>query len=196
MQTRIAIAVLVSSVSLAACGDTGRDAGAGAADTGLSGGAADTAAAAAGTGGAATLLDSAGRNLGRVTLTEGTGGITLAGELTGLPPGEHAIHLHAVGLCDAPTFESAGEHWNPTNSQHGSKSPEGPHLGDLLNITVGSDSAVTVQATTPGGTLRGQNPLLDADSAAVVVHASPDDYRTQPSGDAGDRIGCGPVTGS
>jgi Cu-Zn family superoxide dismutase len=100
-----------------------------------------------------------------------------------------------VGQCDAPKFEAAGDHWNPTNAAHGTKNPKGPHLGDLPNLTVGRDSSVTVQATSARGSLRGQNPLLDSDGASVVVHAKADDYRSQPSGNSGDKIACGVVEG-
>jgi superoxide dismutase, Cu-Zn family len=141
-----------------------------------------------------TMHDAAGKDLGTLTLT-GDSTITAAGRLSGLPPGEHAIHLHTTGRCDPPSFESAGDHWNPTNRQHGTQNPEGPHLGDLPNFTVSQDGSATIQATTPGGTLRGTNALLDSDGAAVVVHAKRDDYKTQPSGDSGDRIACGVVGG-
>ena len=141
----------------------------------------------------AFMRSSAGTSLGALTLTDTPAGIRVHGKLKGLPPGDHAIHLHTTGQCDAPKFESAGGHWNPTNTQHGSKSPGGPHLGDLPNITVARDSSVTIDATTPGGSLAGQNPLLDDDAAAVVVHAKPDDYQSQPAGNAGDRIACGVV---
>ncbi len=141
----------------------------------------------------ATIRNGQGRALGILTLTQAGEGIRVSGRLTGLTPGEHAIHLHTFGRCDAPKFESAGGHWNPTNQKHGTKTPGGPHLGDLPNISVGRDSSVAVDVTTPGGTFRNQNPLMDIDGAAVIVHASPDDYRSQPSGRAGDRIACGVV---
>jgi superoxide dismutase, Cu-Zn family len=182
MQSRIAATLLAWSLSLVACGDMGRrDAGR------------DSPSAA----NTVTILmrDAAGKDLGTLTVTEAAGGITIAGRLAGLRPGEHAIHLHQVGRCDPPGFESAGDHWNPTNRQHGKQSPQGPHLGDLPNITVAQDRSVMVQATTPGGTLRGANALLDSDGAAVVVHAGRDDYRSQPAGDSGDRIACGVVGG-
>jgi Cu-Zn family superoxide dismutase len=194
MQRPISAALFAWSVGLAACGDAGRR---DAARDGGPGGAQDSpAAAVAANNVTAAMRDPTGRDLGTLTLTEGGQGITVAGRLTGLPPGEHGIHLHAVGRCNPPDFKSAGDHWNPTNRQHGTENPQGPHLGDLSNITVARDSSVTVQVTTPGGSLRGKNGLLDGDGAAVVVHARRDDYRTQPSGSSGDRIACGVVTGS
>jgi Cu-Zn family superoxide dismutase len=182
MQDRIAATLLAWSLALVACGDAGRrDAGR------------DSVSAASTV--TTRMRDAAGKDLGTLTLTEAAEAITVAGRLTGLPPGEHGIHLHQVGRCDPPSFESAGDHWNPTNRQHGKQSPQGPHLGDLPNVTVAQDRSVMVQATTPGGTLRGANALLDSDGAAVVVHARRDDYRSQPAGDSGDRIACGVVGG-
>lgn len=154
---------------------------------------ADAPAAGVGIGRAtARMRDASGRDLGEVTLTETTQGIQLAGQLRGLPAGERAIHIHTTGRCEPP-FESAGGHWNPTNTQHGFQAAGGPHLGDMRNLTVGADSSVMVQNATPGGGLRGANGLIDNDGAAVVIHIRPDDYRTQPSGNAGDRIACGVV---
>ena len=142
----------------------------------------------------AVMHDASGRTLGTLTLVDGSQGIIVSGRLTGLPPGQHALHLHAVGRCDAPAFTTAGGHWNPTGREHGTMNPNGPHFGDLPTITVGSDSAVTITSATPGGTLRGTNALLDADGAAVVIHAVADDNRTNPAGNAGARIACGVVT--
>lgn len=138
------------------------------------------------------VRDAAGRDLGTISLTETATDLGLNGTLRGLPPGTHGIHLHTVGRCEAP-FKTAGDHWNPTNKQHGTENPQGPHLGDLQNITVAADSSATVAVRTPGGTLRGANPLLDADGAALVVHANADDNRTDPTGNSGDRIACGVV---
>ena len=144
-----------------------------------------------------TIRDANGRDLGTLTLTETSGGISISGRLAGLPPGEHGMHIHMVGRCDAPAFTSAGEHWNPTNRQHGAQNPEGPHLGDLPNVTVGPDSTADVQgAAVSGGSLRGaQNALLDPDGAALIIHASRDDMQTNPSGGSGDRIACGAMSG-
>ena len=152
----------------------------------------DTAGAAAATA-TASIQDAAGRQLGTLTLTETAQGIEIAGRLMGLVPGEHAIHLHTTGRCEPP-FESAGGHWNPANRAHGTANPQGPHAGDAPNVTVAADSSLAVQVATPSGTLRGTLPLLDDDGAAVVIHAGPDDYRTDPSGNSGDRIACGVVT--
>ena len=187
---------LASAALLAACGggDTAADSAAALDTTTAAAPAGDTAAGGAG-GVTATMRDSAGRELGTVTLTETAQGIAIAGTLRGLPPGDHGFHLHTVGQC-APTFEAAGGHWNPTGTQHGSANPQGPHLGDMPNVTVAADSSVTIQATTPGGTLRGTNALLDADGAAVMVHATADDNRTDPSGASGARVACGAVSGS
>jgi Cu-Zn family superoxide dismutase len=183
MPGRAAATLLAASVALGACGDAGRrEPGADANPPAV---AQDSPAASAGGNVTAPMRDRNGKDLGTVTLTESGQGISAAGRIGGLPPGVHGIHLHTVGRCDPPAFESAGGHWNPTDRKHGTQTAGGSHLGDLPNITVARDSSVTVQATTAGGTLRGANALLDADGAAVVVHAKRDDYKSQPSGDSG-----------
>ena len=187
--------ILVSCFFVLACGDSrSRDTAGDQAQPG----AVVTDSPAADTAGGnvtATMQDTAGKELGTLTLSDTTRGIALSGRLTGLPPGVHGMHLHQTGKCDPPKFEAAGDHWNPTNAAHGTKAPKGPHLGDLPNITVAKDSSVSVQATTPGGSLRGQNALLDQDGASVVIHSGRDDYRSQPSGESGDKIACGVVQG-
>lgn len=114
-------------------------------------------------------------------------GGTLTIEANGLTPGAHGLHLHAVGRCDGPGFASAGAHWNPTNRQHGSENPDGPHLGDLPNLVVGADGRGSVTLNVPEG-------FVDADGSALVIHAAPDDNRTDPSGNSGDRIACAAFT--
>ena len=119
-------------------------------------------------------------------------GVRVRVEAAGLAPGTYAVHVHGVGRCDPPAFDSAGPHWNPTARQHGRLNPMGPHSGDLPNLSVGTDGAGAVEFTIPGTTLRrGANALIDGDGAALVVHANPDDYRTDPSGNSGARIACG-----
>jgi superoxide dismutase, Cu-Zn family len=138
------------------------------------------------------MRDAAGRELGTLTLATQQGGLMLTGRLQGLPPGTHGIHLHQTGRCEPP-FQSAGAHWNPMNRRHGTLNPEGPHLGDMPNLVVAGDGSATVSVMTSGGTLSGAGALLDGDGAAVVIHAGADDYRTDPSGNSGDRIACGVV---
>ena len=144
----------------------------------------------------AKVMDATGRELGVLTFADAGAAISVDGTLRGLTPGVHGMHLHAVGRCDGPDFASAGPHWSPTPMQHGSTNPAGPHHGDLMNLTVGADSSVLVKMSTPAGSLRGENPLLDADAAAIVIHATTDDYKTDPSGNSGARIACGVVSGS
>lgn len=140
----------------------------------------------------ATVRDAAGKELGNVTVTSEGDGFRLAGDITGLPPGEHGFHVHAVGRCDPP-FESAGPHWNPTNKQHGTQNPNGPHAGDLTGLTVGSDGIGHVNALVTGQSLHA---LMDADGASIVVHEKADDYKTDPSGNSGARIACGVIGGA
>ncbi len=124
---------------------------------------------------------------GRAVLTESNGAIRLTVDAQGLPAGSHGIHLHTVGRCDAPDFQTAGAHWNPTMKMHGRDNPMGAHDGDLPNLVIEADGRGSVSVGIAGAWAT----LLDADGAAVVVHAGPDDYRTDPSGNSGGRIACG-----
>ena len=143
---------------------------------------------AGGASASAMLVTATGAPAGRATATEVAGGLRFTIDATGLPPGTHGAHVHSTGACDAPAFATAGGHWNPTGAKHGSMNPQGPHEGDLPNLIVGSDGRGTLGATVPGATLAG---LLDADGAAIIVHAGPDDLMTDPSGNSGGRIACG-----
>ena len=193
MTMRTSLTILASVIALGAC--TGGDNAAGDSIPGETTGARADSAPTAAASATAPVKNAAGRDLGTLTLADsGQSGIRVSGRLTGLPPGEHGIHIHMVGQCAAP-FESAGAHWNPTSRQHGSQNPQGPHLGDMMNITAGADSSADVSVMTSGGSLRATNGLMDADGASVVVHAAADDYRTDPSGNSGARIACGVVAG-
>ena len=140
----------------------------------------------------AELTDSGGRVLARALARDNAGRLTINVEAEELPPGTYGAHVHALGRCDPPGFESAGPHWNPAERQHGSQNPQGRHLGDLPNLLVGADGQGSFEFTIPGATLsRGARALLDRDGSALVIHAAPDDYRTDPSGNSGARIGCG-----
>jgi len=140
----------------------------------------------------ATVRNSSGTSLGVVRLESVAGGVRLTGELSGLAPGAHGVHLHTVGRCDAPGFTSAGDHFNPQNARHGLANPEGPHAGDMPAIATDANGRSVVDHTTALVTLgSGPTSLFDADGSAVVVHASNDDQRTDPSGNSGSRIACG-----
>ena len=112
----------------------------------------------------------------------------------GLPAGVKGVHIHAVGKCDPPDFTSAGSHFNPQGKQHGALNPQGPHAGDLPNLTVGADGKGRLESTTELVTLLGgPHSAFDADGSALVIHAAPDDFRTDPTGNSGARIACGVI---
>ena len=136
----------------------------------------------------ATLRTPAGREVGRATVREVAGGLRVTVDARFLPPGMHGAHLHTVGRCEGPDFASAGGHWNPTAKKHGTMNPQGPHGGDLPNLRIGPDGRGTLGINLPGATFDG---LLDADGAAMVIHADVDDMMTDPSGNSGGRIACG-----
>ena len=139
----------------------------------------------------AELVDTNGQKLGTVTAVQRGDTVEFTIDATGLPPGEHGLHLHAVGRCDLPDFMSAGAHFNPEGRKHGHLSPEGYHAGDLSNLTVDGSGRTNHLATTDAVTLReGATSLFDADGTALVIHASPDDEQTDPSGNSGARIAC------
>ncbi|MBK5265121.1 MAG: superoxide dismutase family protein [Alphaproteobacteria bacterium] len=116
--------------------------------------------------------------------------LTITGE--GLPAGSHGVHVHMTGNCTPPDFASAGGHWNPAGRAHGRNNPQGMHMGDLPNLLIGVDGQGSLEITIAGASVTGgSNPLLDADGAAMVIHAGPDDLMTDPSGNSGGRIACG-----
>jgi Cu-Zn family superoxide dismutase len=143
-------------------------------------------------GASAALLAADGSSRGTATIAQGTDGLLVTVRATGLTPGVHAVHIHTTGACTAPDFASAGGHWNPTGRHHGSENPEGMHMGDMPNMTVDASGAGTLSYTIAGGTLTdGATPLLDGDGAAAVIHAGPDDLKSDPAGNAGGRVACG-----
>ena len=144
--------------------------------------------------GSATLRLADGSQAGTARLYgEGTA-LNVSVALSGMAAGERAVHLHAVGSCEAPDFTSAGPHLNPGGQQHGSENPAGAHLGDLPNVTIGERGTGMVSATLSLSRDTALAAIFDADGTAVVVHESADDYRTDPSGAAGGRIACGVLT--
>jgi superoxide dismutase, Cu-Zn family len=148
--------------------------------------AADTASAA--------LKDKDGKEVGQVVLTRTQDGVLLNVTLTGIPPGDHAFHVHTTGKCEPPDFKSAGPHFNPDHTQHGMMNSEGPHSGDMPNLHVPDSGKLQVEILNTLVSLDGDAGLLDDDGSALIVHAGADDYKTDPAGNAGDRTACGVVT--
>jgi len=152
-----------------------------------------TSAAAAQTA-SAPLKDTQGKEVGSANLIQTPRGVLINLALKGLPPGEHAFHVHAVGKCEPP-FTSAGGHYNPDHKKHGLMAAEGAHAGDMPNLHVPQSGDLTIEVLNAAVTLdKGKaNSLFDADGSALVIHAGTDDYKTDPAGDAGGRIACGVV---
>jgi Cu-Zn family superoxide dismutase len=144
--------------------------------------------------GRGTFINAQGKDVGSLTVEHMPSGTMFLLKLHDLPPGVHGIHIHSVGQCTAPSFDSAGPHFNPAGHQHGKDNAKGPHAGDLNNITIPADGKLEIQIDMPGIALRGEGSLLDEDGASIVIHASADDYKTDPSGNSGARIACAPIT--
>ena len=141
----------------------------------------------------AQLKDASGKAIGDVDLVQTSGGVLLKVAIKGLPPGERAFHIHAVGKCEAP-FESAGPHFNPGQHKHGMLSGPG-HAGDMPNLHVPQSGELSVEVLNAAVTLEKGKPnsLFDNDGSSIVIHAKADDYKTDPAGNAGDRVACGVI---
>jgi Cu-Zn family superoxide dismutase len=186
---RLTIAAGCAAAMLAACQqrEAAPPADNGVAANGLAGNDMDNGTAAAGVPASFNFAGADGQPLGSVTLSEDPAGLMINIAATGMPQGVHGLHLHEKGLCEGPTFESAGAHWNPQSKQHGKDNPMGAHMGDLPNLTIAADGTATTSIPATGTTMAA---LADADGTSIVVHAKADDYKTDPSGDSGDRIAC------
>ncbi|TDF99648.1 superoxide dismutase family protein [Paenibacillus piri] len=141
------------------------------------------------------IIDSKGAKIGSAVLSQAVEGVRLQVDVSGLTPGKHGIHIHQTGVCTTPDFKSAGEHFNPEGKKHGFENPEGYHAGDLLNLEVGSDGKAKAEFIDKKVTLVKDkaNSLLKPGGTALVIHESPDDYKTDPAGNSGARIACGVI---
>jgi Cu-Zn family superoxide dismutase len=131
---------------------------------------------------------------GRLNVVPMHDGVHLTGEIGGFAPNSvHAIHIHEKGDCSAADASSAGGHFNPAGTQHGKVGSGAHHGGDMDNITANAEGVAKVSVHASGVTLGG-GAANDVAGKAVIVHAAPDDYRTQPTGNAGGRQACGVIT--
>ena len=142
----------------------------------------------------ATLKNADGANVGSAALTQTPSGVLIRLSLKGLPAGEHAFHVHGVGKCEPP-FTSAGGHFNPGSRKHGIMAGEGHHAGDMPNLHIPATGELTVEVVNAAVTLdKGKpNSLFGGEGTALVIHAGKDDYKSDPTGEAGGRIACGVV---
>jgi superoxide dismutase, Cu-Zn family len=142
----------------------------------------------------AELKNGSGQTIGRAQLVSSPHGVHLTVTLDKASSGNHAFHIHSVGRCEPPSFESAGDHFNPTGAQHGFLNVKGTHAGDLPNVHVPQTGKHAFELFVKGLTLQGaDNSVLDADAAALVMHEATDDYKSAPAGNAGDRVACGVI---
>lgn len=137
------------------------------------------------------VVDPAGAAIGTIEVLQDANGSTLAVEVAGLEEGLRGVHLHETGRCEGPSFETAGGHWNPSAKEHGRDNPAGAHAGDLSNLIVDSEGHGSATYLVGGILMEGTEiRMADEDGTALVIHAGPDDYRTDPSGDSGARVAC------
>ena len=148
------------------------------------------------TGASATadLMSADGKKRGAATFTEAGGKVRIVVDVSGLNPGKHGIHVHAIGMCQDPAFTSAGGHFNPTGRKHGLDAPDGAHAGDLPNLEADANGKAHYDVTTNRLTLTGGTlSVFDADGSSLVIHESADDQKTDPAGSSGTRVACGMI---
>ena len=140
----------------------------------------------------ALLKSGEGKDVGSAEFTQTPAGVVIRLAVKGLPAGEHAFHVHGVGKCEPP-FTSAGGHFNPSGKKHGMMAAEGYHAGDMPNLHIPTSGEIVVEVLNAAITLEKGKPnsLFGPDGTALIIHAGKDDYKTDPTGEAGGRIACG-----
>jgi Cu-Zn family superoxide dismutase len=142
----------------------------------------------------ADIVNAQGQKIGTAVFSPAGGGVKIDLDVAQLSPGNHGVHIHAVGKCEGPDFKSAGGHFNPSAKEHGKDNPKGPHAGDLTNLEVDADGHAKVSLSDSVVTLGdGPNSLFHEGGSALVIHEKVDDYKTDPSGNSGARIACGVI---
>ena len=143
------------------------------------------------------LKDPKGNSVGSATIKTSGKGVEVKLDVKNLPPGDHALHFHQNAKCDAPDFKSAGPHFNPDQKQHGFLNPSGHHNGDMANFTVkpnGTSKATIKDADVVLGIGTEANSLFANGGTTLMIHDKADDMKSDPAGNAGDRIACGVIT--
>lgn len=142
------------------------------------------------------LIDKKGKKIGKAVLDEDDWGVIISIEAENLSPGSHGFHIHEYGLCETPTFETAGGHFNPNEKSHGFEHENGPHAGDLPNLIVGDNGTVKSKYINDRVTLQHgkAHSLRGSNGSSLIIHSDKDDNISQPAGNAGERIACGVIS--